>query len=176
MPSVSQTRACGEAEDRDHRRDCARALRLCLGDRQTDESPFLDFPRHVADRLAQLFLTQKEIVTDPRREPAAPCRLDQQTPRRAIARRGSAALAACAFTTGVISATNPTARLRCRLQGGPAEPLPPRRPRCNLPAGVVRGIDLTKRGIARLTASAMAIGRIARHFRRSLRLCNLRSA
>jgi hypothetical protein len=40
-----------------------------LGDRQTDESPFLDFPRHVADRLDQLFLTQKEIVTDLRREP-----------------------------------------------------------------------------------------------------------
>jgi hypothetical protein len=69
--------------------------------KRSDESPFLDFPRHVADRLAQLFLTQKEIVTDPRREPAAPCRFDQQTPCRAIARRGDPALAACAFTTGV---------------------------------------------------------------------------
>ena len=33
---------------------------------------FLGFPRYVADRLAQLLLTQKEIATDPRREPVAP--------------------------------------------------------------------------------------------------------
>ena len=34
--SISQARPCGEIEDRDHRRDCARAFGLRLGDRETD--------------------------------------------------------------------------------------------------------------------------------------------
>jgi hypothetical protein len=44
-----------------------------------------NFPRHVADRLAQLFLTQKEIVTDPRRETGSsmpPRSADAATRRR----------------------------------------------------------------------------------------------
>jgi len=36
LPSISQARPCGEIEDRDHRRDCARAFGLRLGDRETD--------------------------------------------------------------------------------------------------------------------------------------------
>src|SRR5271155_1611568 len=45
--------------------------------------------------------------------------------------RGHAALAA---PSPLASATSPEARLRCGLQDDPAEPSPPRRPRCNLPA------------------------------------------
>jgi transposase len=36
LPSISQARPCGEIEDRDHRRDCARAFGLRLGDREAD--------------------------------------------------------------------------------------------------------------------------------------------
>src|SRR6202161_2782329 len=36
LPSISQASPCGEIEDRDHRRDCARAFGLRVGDRQTD--------------------------------------------------------------------------------------------------------------------------------------------
>src|ERR1700722_15521613 len=45
--------------------------------------------------------------------------------------RGHAALAA---PSPLASATSPEARLRCGLQHDPAEPSPPRRPRCTLPA------------------------------------------
>ena len=53
----------------------------------------LGLPGYVSDWLAQLFLAQKEIATDTCWKPAAPCRLDQHAPRRAIARLGDSALA-----------------------------------------------------------------------------------
>jgi len=78
----------------DHRLQLPRMRELAISTTQS----FLGFPRYVADRLAQRFLTQQEIATDPRRKPVAPRRLNQHAPCRAIARLGDPALTSCAST------------------------------------------------------------------------------